>query len=274
MKKLRKDKIIQYVIRLFFAFMCLVILLLLSMSYFPKTTSNILKVYIYPNISEGTNESISKNSLVVSIVNENIKVDNLVTFETDRFGKKVILTQNIAKTYTTKDGDIYYKTSNGNERLPEEYLVKQEQVIGSYLFHIPYLGYIMTFMKSKYMLILVLCIIQVFLFMKLKKETDKEKSNKKKVNREYLMINNMCIEHIDNEMMISGTIENHLHQSVKCVIAQLDLYDKNNKLILNEQWNILNQKTLPSGQKVNFSYKVPYVDNVVDYGLRIRKYKH
>lgn len=272
--KMETQKVKKYSIRVGLGILGLCVLLLMSMTFFTKVTSNILKVHFYPATADGIDPNISKNALVVSLVNHQIDVGQSITFEAERFGKDVTLTQDVVKVYTMKTGESYYKTSNHNNDNPEEYLVKEDKVVGKYLFSIPFLGNLMLFIQSKYMLLLILCIIQFFLFKKLRKYDKKELLKLKKPKRQYIMIKNMCIEHVDDEMIISGVIENRLGQTVKCVIAQLQLYDEDGNIFVDEEWNIITEKVLYTGQSVKFGYKLKYIDNVVDYSLRIRKYKN
>lgn len=271
---MKMNTIKKYSLRVGMVIVCIFVILLLAMSYFPKQTSHILNIYLYPASSSGSISSISKNSLVVSSLDNQLEVGDTVSFSTVRFGKNDILTQKVEKVYNSQSEEVSYKTSNHNKKNPEEYVVKKKDIIGKYLFHIPYLGLLMIFMKSKYMIILVLCLIQVILYSKLRRIYKLEEKKEKKPKRHYIMIKNMCIEHVGNEMIISGEIENQLEQSVKCVVAQLEVYDRSKNKIVNEEWDVLEQKALSSGQSIKFAYRLPYIEDVVDYALRIRKYKY
>ena len=76
-----------------------------------------------------------------------------VTFHANRFGKDILLTHYFKKTQV-KDGITYYRTQGASAKDYDNYETTRSDIIGKYMFHIPYLGKIFLFLKSPFGLLM------------------------------------------------------------------------------------------------------------------------
>lgn len=78
----------------------------------------------------------------------------IITFHADRFGQRIIITHHFNKTERTDEGITIYRTNAEGKDQLDIYQTTREDLIGTYLFHIPYIGKIVLFLKSKFGFIL------------------------------------------------------------------------------------------------------------------------
>lgn len=77
-----------------------------------------------------------------------------ITFHADRFGQSIIITYHFNKTEITDEGITIYRTNAEGKDQLDFYQTTREDLIGTYLFHIPYIGKIILFLKSDFGFIL------------------------------------------------------------------------------------------------------------------------
>lgn len=82
-------------------------------------------------------------------------------------------------TEKNDEGEIIYKTRPEGSDMLDIYETRSEDILGVYLFHIPYAGKLMLFLKSPFGLLWFCQMISIFLinkFVSAKWEDSKEKS--------------------------------------------------------------------------------------------------
>ena len=83
-----------------------------------------------------------------------LQPQQIITFHADRFGQRIIITHHFNKTERTDEGITIYRTNAEGKDQLDIYQTTREDLIGTYLFHIPYIGKIVLFLKSKFGFIL------------------------------------------------------------------------------------------------------------------------
>ena len=154
MKILKKFiKIILYLaILLLIVYITLMILV-------PKKVNNIINYSFYTVLTDSMEPTIPVNSLVcVRNFKEDEVIDlnsqQIITFNANRFGENIIITHHFNKTEIDENGNTIYRTNaEGAENL-DAYKTKRSDLIGTYIFHIPYIGKFILFLKSKFGFIL------------------------------------------------------------------------------------------------------------------------
>lgn len=132
-------------------------LFVIAMQIQPETTSSFVGYQFYTVLTDSMEPVIPTYSLVLSKIldpQDEVKPGEIVTFRADRFGKEMIFTHYLKQTETGEDGITYYRTQGADAPHYDNYQTTREDLIGTYVFHIPYLGKIFLFLKSKYGLIL------------------------------------------------------------------------------------------------------------------------
>ena len=111
---------------------------------------------------------------------EKPKEGDIVSFRVDRLGEDAVFTHYYRGTETEEDGSTRYLTQGATAERPDDYITHRQDIIGTYVFHIPYVGRIVLFLKSPFALIelgiiMIIMIIYQLLWDKFDKEEQAEK---------------------------------------------------------------------------------------------------
>ena len=111
---------------------------------------------------------------------EEPKEGDIVSFRVDRLGEDAVFTHYYCGTETEEDGSTRYLTQGATAERPDDYITHRQDIIGTYVFHIPYVGRIVLFLKSPFALIelgiiMIIMIIYQLLWDKFDKEEQAEK---------------------------------------------------------------------------------------------------
>lgn len=211
MKKLKRITSIMSAIVLIALFAFVV-----CMQIYPNETSRVIGFRFYTVLTDSMEPVIPTYSLVFSkMVDEDdeIKPNDIVTFKANRFGEDILLTHYFRKTQYGDDGNLYYRTQGATADDYDNYETSRSDIIGTYVFHIPYLGKVFLFMQSKFGFLLYAELLVILLINKtiLARIEEKEKNSKKPivVIEEVKQIEDNKVEDI-NEEVIETPVPYHL----------------------------------------------------------------
>ena len=155
-------KIISYIV------MALLIVYIALMIFAPKKMNNIINYKFYTVLTNSMEPRIPTYSLVCVKKFKpdepiNLKPQQIITFHADRFGEKIIITHHFNKIEKDSNGNIIYRTNAEGKDNLDMYDTKRSDLIGTYVFHIPYIGKTMLFFKSKFCFIWLGELFTIFL---------------------------------------------------------------------------------------------------------------
>lgn len=183
---LKKAKILCNILFYF----CIVLLAMYigAKLFVPQVANSLPGLQCYTVLSHSMEPRIPVYSLVVTRQfgaqeKVNLQAGDIITFKANRFGEDILITHNFYGTKQNQTNETIYRTIAEGVDHPDAYQTTRRQLVGLYLFHIPYLGKILLFLKSKFGLILLgeECII--LLLNQLVKSIWEEKAAKNKQNR-------------------------------------------------------------------------------------------
>ena len=79
-----------------------------------------------------------------------IAPNTIVTFQANRFGDDILLTHYFRETQIGNDGNLYYRTQAEGKDFYDNYETKRSDILGTYVYHIPFLGKVFLFLKSTF----------------------------------------------------------------------------------------------------------------------------
>lgn len=163
----------------------LLIIYIVSMKLAPEKINTIINYKFYTVLTNSMEPKIPTYSLVcIKKFKENetpnLNPQQIITFNTNRFGKNIIITHHFNKTEIDENGDIIYRTNGEGSQHLDIYKTKRDDLIGTYLFHIPYIGKWILFLKSPFGFILYGELATIFLINNLIRT--KWEENEKKIN--------------------------------------------------------------------------------------------
>lgn len=136
--------------------------------FFPGVHRELIPYRFYYVLTNSMEPTIGTNSLVlVKTYDDSMKLEknDIITFHANRFGEEVIIMHRFSHTEINDEGEIVYKTHPEGSNLLDIYETKREDILGVYLFHIPYVGKLILFLRSGFG-ILWLCQVIAILFIK------------------------------------------------------------------------------------------------------------
>ncbi|MGX8852751.1 signal peptidase I [Amedibacillus sp. YH-ame10] len=164
---------------------------IISMQLHPKETADFIGFRMYSVLTNSMEPRIPTNSLVFTKVvdvkdNLDLKKGDIITFNANRFGEEILITHHFNKMEQNDKGEWCYRTNPESSDELDVYETKREDIIGTYVFHIPYVGKLVLFLQSKFGFLMYAELFVVWCVNKLIKarweEKDKEKKNNKKKN--------------------------------------------------------------------------------------------
>lgn len=143
-------------------------ILIIYAIFFPNVYGDIFPYRFYYVLTNSMEPTIETNSLVlVKTYDDNTKIekDDIIAFFANRFGEKIVIMHRFSHTELNEEGEVLYKTHPEESDSLDIYETKSEDILGVYLFHIPYAGKFILFLRSPFG-ILWLCQIIVILLIK------------------------------------------------------------------------------------------------------------
>lgn len=143
-------------------------LLILGAVLLPDTYGAVLPYRFYYVLTNSMEPKIATHSLVLVKTCEDamqIRKGDIIVFRANRFGESVLIMHRFSHTEQNEAGELVYKTHPEGSETPDVYETRREDILGVYLWHIPYAGKLISFLRSKFGL-LWLCQILVILLIK------------------------------------------------------------------------------------------------------------
>lgn len=116
-----------------------IIILMIVLTSFVVLTSGAIKYFAVTIGSESMVPTINKGDIAIvdkSVTTEDLKENDILVFKHD----SIIIIHRIVKILVV-NGETYYYTKGDNNNAEDGYPITESQIVGMYLFKIPYLGY-------------------------------------------------------------------------------------------------------------------------------------
>lgn len=146
----------------------LVSVLILCTAILPDTFGGILPYRFYYVLTNSMEPTIPTNSLVLVKTCEDstqIQKDDIIVFRANRFGEAVTIMHRFSHTERNEAGELVYKTLPEGSETPDIYETRREDILGVYLWHIPYAGKFILFLRSEFGFLWI-CQVVVILLVK------------------------------------------------------------------------------------------------------------
>ena len=141
------------------------------MAKYPEETAQITGYRLYAVLTDSMEPRIPTFSLVCTKVLDpeeplHLKKGDIITFKADRFGDDILLTHHFNKTEKDFQGNTIYRTNAEGKDNLDMYKTLRKDIVGTYVFHIPFIGKIFLFLKSKFGILLYAELAVIWLFNK------------------------------------------------------------------------------------------------------------
>lgn len=145
----------------FWLAMSMAVLYLLAGLFLPETARQYLPFRFYTVLTDSMSPHIEPMSLVLvrQIPPEadlELEPEQIITFRADRFGQQIIQTHRFSHTeWDDELGQTVYRTHPQQTTDLDFYKTIREDILGVYVFSVPYLGKFLLFLKSRWGLLLL-----------------------------------------------------------------------------------------------------------------------
>lgn len=259
-------------------FLIALFVLVVSMQLYPEDTSRFIGYRFYTVLTNSMEPVIPTYSLVFSkMIDEDdpIPPNTIVTFQANRFGEDILLTHYFRETQIGDDGNLYYRTQGATAPDYDNYETSRSDIIGTYVFHIPYLGKVFLFLKSKFGFIMYAELFVIWLVNQTIKTRWDEKAQEKRIKKKRpFAITELSMEEHEGCLMLTGYLENRMKKSAKYVVAKLTFFDSEKNIVKEDKWYLVGREPLKQNEKVPFTYTITEPEDVKDFEIHIIKYKH
>lgn len=164
-----------------FIFIFIVIALfsyIICMKFYPDKMKELTGFQTYVILTDSMEPTIPVGSLVIDRClddEDEIKENTIISFNVDRLGDDVIFTHYFKKKEVDESGKERYYTQAENADRYDDYKTYREDILGTYMFHIPYAGKVVQFLQSPFALlelgiILIILLIHHLLWNKFDRE--------------------------------------------------------------------------------------------------------
>lgn len=145
---------------LFWLVLLFLVLYITIRMLFPSWLHNLPRIQFYTVLSSSMEPNIPTYSLLCVrqfAAQEKISLEpgTIITFQANRLGHEIVITHYLYATEENTNGELIYRTIAEGVETPDAYQTTRQDLVGVYLFHIPTLGKVLLFLKSKFALILL-----------------------------------------------------------------------------------------------------------------------
>lgn len=156
----------------------LLILYIVGMHFFPNQLKDFIGYQTFVVLTDSMEPTIPVGSLVLDKTidkNQEIPPDTIISFHVNRLGKDAVFTHYFKKKEIDDTGRERYYTQAENADRYDDYATYREDLLGTYVFHIPYAGKYVQFLQSPFALlelgiIMIISIIYHILWAKFDQE--------------------------------------------------------------------------------------------------------
>lgn len=247
---------------------------------FPTQTQEIVGYRFYTILTDSMEPRIPTYSIVcVKDIDEEttLEPEEIITFHIERLGKDEILTHHYAYSETS-DGVTYYRTHPETKSDLDPYDVTQEDLIGTYVFHIPYLGKYVLYASSPFGMIMLgisLLIIAVYNYMNEHFDLEEEielgsfRMQRKHHPDEYVTFEDIEITMDEDYIYVQGAICNETSIALTYIKIRFVFNDEAGNPITSYTFYGCGKEKLYSGNAISFSFMLEQAQDIHDYQISI-----
>lgn len=289
-KTIKKVSKIMYV-----GFLLSMIAYMVAMYFYPTQVSQFIGYKFYVVLSDSMEPQIPTFSLICTKVEPptkelNLKKDDIITFYADRFDKNIIVTHHFNQTDKDISGNTIYRTNAQGKTELDMYRTERKDIIGTYAFHIPYVGKLFLFLKSKYGALMLAEIFTIMLINrtiqarwaekeekkanvgKEKHATDDDNKNQRVVDG--FIFKNVKFDYVSQYCFFSGVVVNNTQQPIHYLLVEFTFFDQDKKILKQEKWHLIGKHYISQHMSIPFEYIMEDIKEISSYEIKVVSYKH
>lgn len=131
----------------------IVTLYIIASLFFPLQTSTLVGYRFYSILTDSMTPVISPGSLVLSKIVKNntvLEPGDIITFKANRLGKVLTFTHFLKEIEVDETGHERYYTQGATAPKYDDYKTYRKDIEGLYVFHVPYVGRVVEYLRSPF----------------------------------------------------------------------------------------------------------------------------
>lgn len=256
MKKIRK------IINIIFIIIVIsLITFIVAMKVYPKQTAEFVGFQTYVVLTDSMEPTIPTHSLIATKVIDHdeeltLKKGDIITFEADRFGDNILITHRFNKMEKNAEGTWCYRTNAEGKDNLDMYETKRSDIVGTYLFHIPYVGKAILFLQSPFGFLLYAELFAIWCINKLIQAKWEEKENDEDVKESKIKVLDTSFEKKEDFLnlhiyQISTTIKNTYLLPRRKIKVDIICY-QNDEICFEKKDITVSKQYLKHNNKINY----------------------
>lgn len=264
---------------LFFAVVAILILFIAMMSFYPEKTSDFIGYRFYTVLTNSMEPRIPTYSIVISKMvgsdeELHLKKGDVITFDANRFGEEILVTHHFNKTEKTFKGETIYRTNAEGTTQLDMYETHREDIIGTYVFHIPYIGKVILFLQSKFGLLMYAELIVIWLINKLITTRWKEKEQAQQRLLEEQAKTNVPQDIRSNQDCydLEADLCNHTGMDIHNIFVEIALFDETQRMQKRYIIRVSRKITIPDETIHTFRFRFTCDVDLTSCELKLLSY--
>ncbi len=219
----------------------------------PDTAARIFPYQAYAIVTDSMEPTITAGSMVLvkrAPAGRTIEPGTIITFRADRFGQSIILTHYLARIDRIGEVEIFRTHAEGTDEL-DIYETRRDDVLGTYVRHIPGMGKLAVFLNSSYALYALIAVLSIlFIGNYISGRVERDGLFVLKGVRFKALRFNLSQ---DNSAVIYGKIKNSSKSPLKSIVVRVDTC-RENQIDSSIEWELLTaDKFLLPKQTLDFT---------------------
>ena len=170
---------------LFFITTSIVIVCIITFSFFSNQLHQWFPYTLSVTMTEDMEPALPIHSLIlIKEIKQNeeiqLKPQQIISFRVNFEGDSTLVTRYLNQVEVSSDGTTYYRTNGKNIDHLDPYSTTREDLVGTYILHIPEVGKLFLLLKNGYGMIVYMVITLIFLCYHIISIGSKLKKNKRR----------------------------------------------------------------------------------------------
>lgn len=252
----------------------------LAVVFFPVQTEDIVGFRFYTILTNSMEPRIPTSSLVCVKHIEDpslLEREQIITFRIERLKEEEVLTHHFAYTETI-DGITYFRTHPENTTALDPYDVTKEDLIGTYVFHIPYIGNFMLYAASPFGIFTIsISAFILILYSYLNEHFDLEEEisvgnlrlHRKHHPKQYVSFEDIQVTMDEDFVYVQGVVCNETKIALGYVKVRFVFYNEDGESLTSYVFYLNGKEKLNPQCSLDFHFMMEQVSGLHDYQISI-----
>lgn len=253
---------------------------IIGYTWFPIQTKNLIPYRFYTILTNSMEPCIPTFSLVcVKNINDptQLVAEEIITFQIERLKEKEVLTHRFAYRENV-DGTMYYRTHPQTSDALDPYDVQESDLIGTYVFHIPYVGKLILFITGPFGLFSIgigICILIGYHYVNEHYDMEEEITlrnvyiHHKQSAKGYVVFEDIQIRLDATYMEVEGLLSNETNKALRYIKVCFIFYNRQKECIGSHTFYANDKETLLPQQAIRFHFMIERIQDIHDYQISI-----